>query len=189
MTLYFPQIIYIYLKLLLCLCEYIPNNNNNNNTLSPIYFDISHYDLSNTSQWITNIDSNEIISCTIDIPLLCIYKQKPLLMLFYNNKLYDFFNDLEWNKINIITDVSKDKNSDRRRLWGWGRKKKKRRTVVRRGARGPRGPRGSRGHRGVRGVKGYRGHRGVRGHRGRRGIQGRSGVSLFKGLFRGIKKA
>eukprot|EP01084_Bolivina_argentea_P318013 551421_1 len=98
----------LYLLLLpLINCEYISNH-----SLSPIYFHINHHELSNHTQWTSNYNKNELISCTINQPLLCIYKNtdsKPLLMLFYNDQLFDFFNNNEWHKINTISLVSQSK--------------------------------------------------------------------------------
>ena len=50
------------------------------------------------------VSQNEIISCTIDIPKLCIYAipSEPGFQLFYDDQKFDFLNDEDWTQI-IVT--------------------------------------------------------------------------------------
>eukprot|EP01084_Bolivina_argentea_P252376 423604_1 len=83
------------------------DNSKETHSLTAKEYKSYHFEWNNPSQWITNSNNdinNDIISCTAKIPSLCIYAQpnKPGFQLFYNNLMYDFMNDYQWNKINII---------------------------------------------------------------------------------------
>eukprot|EP01084_Bolivina_argentea_P250834 420448_1 len=85
-----------------------------------------HFEYS-SSQWFTNMQNNEIISCTIKMPSLCIYAipNQPSFQLFYEKLMFDFLNDDQWDKINIIQSKKHDKKT-RRRLRRRRRRKRRR---------------------------------------------------------------
>eukprot|EP01084_Bolivina_argentea_P261132 441165_1 len=120
---------YIISLLVICKCE-----KSLNKPVTPIHIKVDHFDLSNNDKWTTNYKNNEIISCNTDLESLCIYQNThkySKLILFYNNTLYDFFNDNHWNEINEINNVTNNEYTNklldkRRRLRRRSRRKSKR---------------------------------------------------------------
>ena len=85
-----------------------------------LYFDSYHFELNNADEWSIDYNNNDIVSCTIKIPSLCIHivPYHPIITLFYNHTIFEFANDYNWSQITIINNINNNNNlnHNKRRL-------------------------------------------------------------------------
>eukprot|EP01083_Nonionella_stella_P174729 606561_1 len=209
MLYYFSQFIHVLLSLFILInCD---EYRSNPASFVPIYLHIDEYILSNKTQWspTPNQHNDDLISCTIDTPSLCLIQTSSTLILSHHNHVYDWNNASEWsysNQLSIIPQHTETntrrrlkcrracKRRRRRRKRRKQRRKKRRRRrrkrrckrkrrrgyVWRNGRCRKRRRRRRRRHR-HHGRRGRRGRRGQRGKRGQIGVRGARGKRGSRG--------
>ena len=112
------HLLILIINFLISKCEKKVHELTNNYHYNTIHYKSSHFELNNSSQWsVSNtIDNteNEFISCTIDIPNLCIYviPSQPGFQLFYDDQKFDFLNDEDWNQVIVTNNYDNIDNID-----------------------------------------------------------------------------